>query len=61
METENIKIKYEILLAAYQELEHRKEKNRIANRKYKKSKKGKLSQKKAQHKYNSRTQNGVMV
>ena len=40
--------------ALIKELEHRKEKNRIANRKYKKSKKGKVSQKKAQQKYNSK-------
>ena len=39
------------LLAAYKELEHRKEQKRIANRKYKKSKKGLESQKRARKKY----------
>ena len=45
------KLDYKKLFAAYKELELRKEKNRIANRKYKKSNKGKLAQQRASRKY----------
>jgi hypothetical protein len=50
------KVDYKKLLAAYKELELRKEKNRIANRKYKKSKKGKLAQQRASRKYHKQLQ-----
>jgi hypothetical protein len=50
------KVEYEKLLAAYNELERRKEKNRIANRKYKKSNKGKVAQQRASRKYHKQIQ-----
>ena len=44
-------IKYEELLAAWKILERKREKNRIANRKYKKTSKGKVAQIRAKKKY----------
>lgn len=48
------KNKYDDLLTAYQALERKKEKNRIANRKYKKTAKGKQAMERAKRKYRNK-------